>query len=137
MKNASQLRTKTLSDMVQQAQLELPAGAPNGAPDITPAEIERLVATLADASSWMTAKDIAQEWGGRPGLDRRVRAIASASAPRIVSFPGSPGYKLFERCTVEEINHCIEAFNSQGSDMIKRASLYSRAYHRRCRAQDQ
>ena len=51
----------------------------------------------------------------------------------IVSFPGSPGYKLWANCSVEEINHAIEAFESQARDMIKRANLFRRAYHRRFR----
>ena len=34
-------------------------------------------------------------------------------------------------CTMEEINHSIEAFRSQGTEMLKRADLITRAYHRR------
>lgn len=67
--------------------------------------------------------------------ERLTRKIASASAPTIVSYPGSPGYKLWSLCTVEEINHAIESFEAQARDMIKRAHLYRMAYHRRFRGQ--
>ncbi|HZP61119.1 MAG TPA: hypothetical protein VFB27_12415 [Opitutaceae bacterium] len=111
-------------------QLDLPVKCP--APVIDPAEVELVVSILRASPGWLTAKQIAESLGNGSS-DRRVRAIASASAPRIVSYPGSPGYKLFELCTVEEINHCVEAFRSQCSDMFKRSTLYAQAYHRRFR----
>ena len=59
--------------------------------------------------------------------------LIPAAMPQIVSYPGSPGYRLFQHCTIEEINHCIKAFESQGRDMLKRAVVYRQAYHRRFR----
>ncbi|ACB76656.1 hypothetical protein [Opitutus terrae] len=123
------------------------------APAVTPDEIEQLVAVLDRAAKeptvtepgrrkrppgWLYAEEIAERMGmlADESLDqavRWVRKIASAAAPAVVSFPGSPGYKLWQHCTVEEIDHCIEAFESQGRDMIKRAVLYRQAYHRRFR----
>jgi hypothetical protein len=117
-------------------------------PEITPEQIDRLVAVLRDAEAhraaipatgrrqpppgWLTAAEIADLMGATM-TDREVRAIASAACPSVVSYPGSPGYKLWQLCTIAEIDHCIEAFESQGSDMIKRAALYRRAYHCRFR----
>lgn len=81
---------------------------------------------------WKTADELAaylqDGW-----TDRKVRATARAAAPAIVSFPGSPGYKLWADCTVEEIDHAINAFDSQAKDMAARAMLYRNAYHRRFR----
>lgn len=102
------------------------------APEVTTEEIAQLVAVLDEAGAWMTAKEIAAKIGGETN-ERSVRAIASAACPAVVSFPGSRGYKLWQLCEVGEIDHCIEAFESQGRDMLKRAVLYRQAYHRRFR----
>lgn len=117
-------------------------------PAVSADQIEQLVAVLSKAdehrarfpvagkrkvpAGWLTAVEIATVMGGDT-TDREVRAIASAACPVVVSYPGSPGYKLWGLCTVEEINHCIEAFESQGRDMMKRAVMYRQAYHRRFR----
>ena len=83
----------------------------------------------------MTAGEIAERMFGRTSdtLERRVRKIASTARPAVVSFPGSPGYNLWERCTVDEINHGIESLESQGRDMIRQAHIYRVAYHGRFR----
>jgi hypothetical protein len=111
-------------------QLDLPVKM--AAPEVSPEEVERLVAVLRANGAWMTSQQIA----ARLDLSERLtRKIASASAPTIVSYPGSPGYKLWSLCTVDEIDHAIEAFEAQATDMIKRAHLYRLAYHRRFRGQ--
>lgn len=125
------------------ATMPLPLVLPE--PEISEQEVAELVAVLVDwkaarvaaeegdrvrQDGWLTAAEI----GAKLGIsDRAVRKIASAACPAVVSFPGSPGYKLWALCTVEEIGHCIEAFESQGKDMIKRAVTYRQAYHRRYR----
>lgn len=118
-------------------------------PPASAADVEQLVTILAgagvwlaalraanpelkDAHGWLTAKQIAGQMGPE-ATERWVRKVASVAAPAVVSFPGSPGYKLWQLCSVEEINHCIESFESQGKDMFKRAILYRTAYHRRFR----
>lgn len=112
---------------------ELPLKLP--APEVSPAEIQMLVLVLERAGEWLTAREIASALGMRESdaSERHVRKVASAACPAIVSFPGSRGYKLWRLCSVDEINHCIEAFESQGRDMLKRALLYRQAYHRRFR----
>ncbi|MCX6952590.1 MAG: hypothetical protein NTV51_10570 [Verrucomicrobia bacterium] len=117
--------------MKASAQLELDysAPAPPAAPQVTPEQVEQLVAVLRDAGDWISAKDIAAKMGEDVD-DRDVRAIASIARPVVVSFPGSPGYKLWGLCTVAEITRCIHAFHSQGSDMIKCAVVYRVAYHK-------
>lgn len=115
---------------------ELDLGLKTSASAVSPDEVETVVAVLATAPArgWMTAHEIAAALNkDQPSFERRVRAIASAAAPEIVSYPGSPGYKLWDRCSVEEIDHAINAFETQGKDMIKRAHIYRLAYHRRHR----
>jgi hypothetical protein len=109
---------------------ELPLTLPS--PEVSADEVAQLVEVLEQAGDWLTAKEIAGRMGDSMS-DRSVRQIASAAAPAVVSFPGSKGYKLWRLCTVGEITHCIDAFESQGRDMIKRAVLYRQAYHRRFR----
>jgi len=113
---------------MSETQLDLCVRTP--APLVTPEEVARMVAELGFKDEWQTAVQLAEALSLN---DRKVRAIAAAAMPQIVSFPGSPGYRLFHHCTVEEINHCIDAFESQGRDMLKRAVLYRQAYHRRFR----
>lgn len=106
------------------------------APSITPEDVKLVVQVLREVGRWMTAADLVVHLGSRSGFsDRKVRAVAAAAMPQIVSYPGSPGYRLFQHCTIDEINHCIEAFESQGSDMLKRAVEYRRAYHKRFRGE--
>lgn len=97
-----------------------------------PADVFILVETLKGRTKFISAALLAATLG-EGWTDRKVRAVARAAAPVIVSFPGSPGYKLWEACSVDEINHAIEAFESQAKDMTARALLYKNAYHRRFR----
>lgn len=116
-------------------------------PEVSLAEVQQLVAALVEMTAqppdtpngsrnrpagWFTAAEIATKLGD-DWSDREVRKVASAAGAGIVSFPGSPGYKLWGECTVAEIDHCIDAFESQARDMIKRAHGYRLAYHRRFR----
>lgn len=98
-----------------------------GGPVVTPRDVQLLMKVL-EGGVWMTASEIAHHTGDS---DRKIRAIASAACPQVISYPGSPGYRLMSACTIEEINHCIAALQSQGTEMLKRAALITRAYHQR------
>ncbi len=101
-------------------------------PQVKAAQVRRLVAILKRSGEWMTRRELAIELGdASPAFERRVRAIASVAAPVVVSFPGSPGYRHFEACSEEEIEHCVNAFRSSGTDQIKRGNLYLHALNRR------
>lgn len=104
------------------------------APAISHEEVRRLVSILRDSGAWMTRRELAAAFGGEDAADRKVRAIAEAAAPVVVSWPGSPGYRHWDHCTVAEIDHCIEAFESAAKKLIQRAHTYRLAYHRRQRA---
>ena len=96
------------------------------APTITAAEVERLVEVLDGAVGWMIAAEVAMALWSRDSEanKRRVRAIASAAGAGVVSYPGSPGYKLWKRCTVDELHACVAAYTSQADEMRRRRDLY-------------
>jgi len=85
---------------------------------------------LHDAKDWMSAAEILQLVGRRPGDDgkRWIRDLASRSK-WILSGPGSPGYKHIRNSTPEEIKHYKNSLISQGKDMIHRAIKISRSAH--------
>lgn len=113
--------------MVQQRQCEMVFKAEaNPAVSATLDEIEWL-AGLLKGRGWLTAAKIVTMGGVKD--ERKIRAIARAAAPGIFSYPGSPGYKLFKDCTMEEVNHGVRAMESQVRDMTVRCALYKRAYH--------
>jgi hypothetical protein len=102
------------------------------APVVRATHVKALVHELRKAGDWCTRKQLAALIGdGKPAWERKVRAIASVSAPQVVSFPGSPGYKLLSACTEEEIEHCIHALRAQATDMGRRANLYQHALNQR------
>ncbi|MEO6001525.1 MAG: hypothetical protein ABIZ04_20900 [Opitutus sp.] len=113
-------------------QLDLPVKS--HVPIVKQAEVRAVLVVLRRSRDWMTARQICEAVGTySTALERKVRACASVAAPAIVSFPGSPGYKFWDFCTVQEIDRCIDALESQGKDMIKRANVYRIAYHRKHR----
>lgn len=76
---------------------------------------------------WMTAQQISAVtgWG-----DRLVRDLASSS-DEIISYPGSPGYKLLCDCTHEEYERYRLARRSQARDMIAKVIRTDRIFYRR------
>ena len=88
--------------------------------------LAELVAFLR-GKSWQTAEEIseANTWN-----DRDVRRLASAS-DEVISYPGSPGYKLLCECTCEEYEHYRNARKSQARDMIAKVIRTDRVFYRR------
>ena len=87
-------------------------------------------ADLVDAlrgRGWLKSGDLFE----RGFTDRELREIVQHDASgQIFSFPGSPGYKLFDDVTEAEFDRCI-ALKNQGEKMIHRWSVYQRRHHRR------
>ncbi len=104
--------------------------------EIAPEDVERLVNALVAAGKPLTAAQLSVFLFAvdTDGNRRRVRAIASAGRPRIVSFPGSNGYELLERCSEDELRHGIAAIRTQSSAMHRDADLYQHACDRRFKA---
>lgn len=115
-----------------QMDLGMTEAAPGAVPEAKPEDVRALAGALTGRKKAVSAADLARVLGDGWN-ERKVRSVARAAAPGIVSYPGAPGYKLWEECTVDEISHAIEAFRSQARDMEKRAAIYHDAYHRRFR----
>lgn len=87
-------------------------------------------ADLTDAlrgKGWVKSRDLLEAGF----TDRELREIVQHDDNgHIFSFPGSPGYKLFEDVTEAEFDRCI-ALKNQGEKMISRFVVYHRNHHRR------
>lgn len=59
---------------------------------------------------------------------RKLRAIVKASLPKILSFPGSPGYILFNEATLPEIDRAA-ALRSEARELEFKFVAYQRARH--------
>lgn len=96
------------------------------APKITPAHVERLIAVLGEEKEWATAEDLAKKLHGDASETKKrlVRAAAAAAGDGVVSYPGSPGYKLWRLCTVDELHACLASWQAQTEDMRRRRDLY-------------
>lgn len=102
------------------------------APKITTDDVERLVAVLDKEEKWATAEDLALKLYGvaTETKKRLVRAAAAAAGDGVVSYPGSPGYKLWRRCTVDELHACLASWQAQTADMKRRRDIYRMRLHR-------
>lgn len=84
------------------------------------ADAERMASYLAlfEDGGWVAGAEVAESLGW---TERHVRAVASAS-DSIVSFPGSPGYKLLRECSRVEFDHFCAALRSQALRMLDRVA---------------
>jgi len=83
-----------------------------------------LLSVLRDAR-WHTAKEL-KTYGF---ADRELRELVENSDGQIFSFPGSPGYKLFDFVTEEEFQQCA-SLKHQAERMLARYSRYHARHHR-------
>jgi hypothetical protein len=83
-----------------------------------------LLSILRDAQ-WHTAKEL-KTYGFD---DRELRQLVELSDGRVFSFPGSPGYKLFDFVTEEEFGQCA-SLKHQAERMLARYSRYHARHHR-------
>jgi hypothetical protein len=65
---------------------------------------------------WIYRREISARLGWS---ERTVRELAAAS-DEVISYPGSPGYKLMADCTREEYDHYRNARRSQVRGMISK-----------------
>lgn len=118
---------------IDQGQAELPLnGRINEAPAATIEDIERVVAVL-ERNGQSTAAKICMHlgWAVTENNKRKVRSVAEASRPVIVSFPNSSGYKLFKECTVDEVRSCIGAWAGGRRRCAEVEAVYLQAFHSR------
>ena len=107
-------------------QVEMPLQEGGDCAPVASIEDVRKVSEILARLGQLTAAEITRELGLVPNENskRRVRAIARAARPGIVSFPNSAGYKLFEQCTVEEIRSCVNHWASVERDAAQTRLLF-------------
>lgn len=97
------------------------------APRISADEIDLMINALR-GKGWQTTTQLgATDWNQK----RKLRAIAEVSDGRIVSFPGSPGYKLFDECVPEDFLRGDRANRRQARKMLARWTRILRRMHER------
>lgn len=101
-------------------QLGLDFAARAAAPSQDPAEL----ADWLRGRGWLTAEQIHLALGWS---DRRVRKAASQS-DEVISWPGSPGYKLLADCTREEYDRFRNATRHQAREMLGRVIRADRRF---------
>ncbi len=108
--------------------------APKGrAPKVNHEMIAAVVKVLAEKKMIMTALEIGAALGVKDAraFKRRMRVIAEQAVPQIVSWPGSPGYVLWELATTEILDACEDATVSQIKLMTHRLIAYRTRRYRR------
>ena len=109
---------------------------PSKAPLVTDQEVQLLITVLTDRD-WMTARQIAAtpefvsrfERSKQATVERRIRAIANKTEGFVISYPGSPGYKLTLEATIQEIQVATACLRHQAGEMTERAMQIDRVYH--------
>lgn len=99
------------------------------APRISRRQVQLLLECL-DGQGWRTARGLRLSvltWN-----DRTLRAMAAASAGRIIS--GQRGYARTDQASVEDVNHAANWLAHQGELMIRRAQDIRQAMHRKSEA---
>jgi hypothetical protein len=97
------------------------------APKISEGEIVTMMNALR-GRGWLKSGQLGAK---TPDEKRRLRAISEASNGRIVSWPGSPGYKLFDECVPEEFLRGDNATRSAVRKMLAKWSAILRRMHGR------
>lgn len=90
------------------------------------ARLTHLVAALR-GQGWQTAAQLRS----RGFIDRELRDLVEHDETgQILSFPGSPGYKLFDESPIPEIERAV-ALKNQARRMLRRFIRYQRRRHGR------
>lgn len=77
---------------------------------------------------WMTVKRI--QWHRPDWNERFIRLLANASKGRVLSHPGSAGYRLTIEASAEERERAIAKFRHQAVQMGERANDIAHVHHR-------
>ncbi len=87
-------------------------------------EVEQLCGLL-QGNGWMPGSLIRHTL---PWSERKVRAVANAANGRVMSFPGSPGYRLTVEASSEERDEAVAKLLHQSGEMIDRAGAIGRVH---------
>lgn len=108
----------------QQAELNFAAAPADPSAVASAEEVERMVGILATAGQ-LTAAELCRRMGfaSTENSKRKVRAIARAAFPGIVSFVGSEGYKLLRQCTLDEAWAAVRSLENIERDTVAKKRL--------------
>ncbi|HWM26552.1 MAG TPA: hypothetical protein VNP98_17175 [Chthoniobacterales bacterium] len=109
------------------AQLDLELSTKRRAPRVTQADVDWFIDQLRGKTEWLSAAHLGATTEAQR---RRLRKIAEAAKGKIISFPGSPGYKLLDNCTLKELRRCDAAVRSQTRRMEAKLKPIWRAMHK-------
>lgn len=114
-----------------QVKTELGLTIATSAPKATPEQVTRLISELRRAKRSLLAAELAQLMFGKTTetAKRRVRVVAKAARPRVVSFPGSDGYDLWARCNINQLWTCVYQLETHGKELINEAHVFRKALH--------
>lgn len=90
------------------SQLDLVLPPSNADLDWLVAELKRL--RTSKNGGWIKSRELGAVTEAQK---RRLREIKQFSKGAVVAWPGSPGYKLLNDCTLEELRHGDRAMRSQ------------------------
>jgi hypothetical protein len=110
--------------MSLQLDLDFQPRTPVGEFIITPAEVKWFIDRVR-GNGWVTAVQLG---ANTESQKRKLRAIAEAAGDGIVSYPGSPGYKLLDACNLQELRHGDHAMRSQLKKMAKWKPIWRRMH---------
>src|SRR4051794_10846500 len=92
---------------------------------VTPDEVQWLIDKLR-GNGWVTSEQLG---ASTESQKRKVRAIAESANGAVVSYPGSPGYKLLDACTLAELRRGDSAMRSQLKKMAAKWKPIWRRMH--------
>ena len=95
------------------------------AASITPEQVE-MVADYLREKKWVKGEQICADL---KISDRMLRKIVEFADGRILSGPGSPGYRLFVRDALADADAVASSFESQGRRMFQHAIAIRRRFH--------
>ncbi len=91
------------------------------------ARLKALLAVLRERGDWTTRREL-EALGFE---ERELRELGEIDEDgRIFSYPGSPGYKLFDLVVEAEFDRCI-SLKSQGEKMVGKYVRFQARWHRR------
>lgn len=110
------------------AQLDLSFQPVNAAGEfiVSTDEVNEFIEKLRDRG-WVTSVQLG---ANTESQKRKLRAIAEHANGAIVSYPGSPGYKLLDSCTLAELRRGDSAMRSQLKKMAAKWKPIWRRMHR-------
>lgn len=114
---------------------QLPLPLEKKGPNVPQLDVDLLLSVLS-GNGWLKANQIAEQIFVRKGLhwqERYIRAVAHASKGSVISYPGSPGYKITTEATIKEIQAASACLRHQANEMTRRATEIDRVYHGKIR----